>query len=95
MLLHHFYTTSDADIKKTAFKGVLEMPRLLRIPLFSMRRFGIVHFGMFIKFIFFAFEKFLGHKGKEFDIMPKLNILGFLFFRLVLMSEFWWFLYHG
>lgn len=49
MLLHHFYTTSGADIKKTVFTGVLEMPRLWRIPLFSLRRFALTQSGMMMK----------------------------------------------
>lgn len=96
VLLHHFYTTSGADIKKTVFTGVLAMPRLLRIPLFSLRRFGIVQFGMFLKVLYFFKQQYWdGLTGMEFGMMPWMKKFEFFFFRGVLMSEFWWFYYTG
>lgn len=51
VMLHHFYTNSDADVKRTVFTGVLSLPRLWRIPIFTLRRFGTVQFGMMIRWL--------------------------------------------
>jgi hypothetical protein len=96
VMLHHFYTTSGADIKKTVFTGVLTIPRLWRIPLFSLRRFASVQSGMILKvLLFFKQQYWDGIKGMEFGMTPLLKKLEFFFFRLVLMSEFWFFYYTG
>lgn len=33
VMLHHLYTNSPADVKRTVFTGLLDLPRLWRIPI--------------------------------------------------------------
>lgn len=40
VLLHHLYTNTPADVKRTVFTAMLDLPRLARIPLYSLHRFG-------------------------------------------------------
>lgn len=94
VLLHHFYTNSGADIKKTIFIGVLEMPRVWRIPLFTLRRFGVVHFGMPLKFINFLIEYYMG-TSEDYIYQTRFKMTQFIVYRAILVSEFWFMLYTG
>jgi hypothetical protein len=36
VMLHHIYTNSHADVKRTVFTGVLNLPRLFRVPIYTI-----------------------------------------------------------
>jgi hypothetical protein len=48
-LLHHPYTQSDVDIKKNVFTMMMRLPRLYRVPLHTMHKFGHLVSGMAIR----------------------------------------------
>jgi hypothetical protein len=35
VMLHHLYTNSHADVKRTVFTGTLDLPRLWRVPIYT------------------------------------------------------------
>ena len=39
VMLHHMYTNSPADVKRTVFTGMLDLPRFLRIPVYTVQKF--------------------------------------------------------
>jgi hypothetical protein len=48
-LLHHPYTQSDVDIKKSVFTAILELPRYYRIPIHTVHKIGHILTGMFAR----------------------------------------------
>lgn len=40
VMIHHLYTNSDADVERKAFRGVLDFPRLWRLPAYTLHRLG-------------------------------------------------------
>ena len=56
VLLHHLYTNSHADVKRTVFTGALDLPRLFRVPIYTLMRFGNFLTGMFIRWVSIHFE---------------------------------------
>nr|VFJ61407.1 MAG: Fatty acid desaturase [Candidatus Kentron sp. FW] len=76
-LLHHAYTNSPADVKRTVFAGVLQLPRLWRVPIHTLHRLGHLVSGMFIRRIT-AMQKVN---------YPTIKQLQFLFIRLLLVGE--------
>jgi hypothetical protein len=58
VMLHHLYTETPADVKRTVFCFVLTLPRLWRVPIFTMMKFG---------------EFFTGHLRRMEDLELKLN----------------------
>lgn len=48
-LLHHPYTQSDVDIKKNVFTMMMRLPRLYRIPVHTLHKFGHLLTGMTIR----------------------------------------------
>jgi hypothetical protein len=40
VMLHHLYTETPADVKRTVFNFMITIPRLLRVPLFTAQKFG-------------------------------------------------------
>lgn len=48
-LLHHPYTQSDVDIKKNVFTMMMELPRLYRLPVHTIHKFGHLLSGMAIR----------------------------------------------
>ncbi|WP_085981855.1 fatty acid desaturase [Mycobacterium liflandii] len=48
-LLHHPYTQSDVDIKKNVFTMMMGLPRLYRIPVHTIHKFGHMFTGMAIR----------------------------------------------
>ncbi len=45
-LLHHPYTQSDVDIKKNVFTMMMRLPRLYRVPVHTLHKFGHLVTGM-------------------------------------------------
>jgi len=39
VLLHHMYTNTHADVKRTVFTGMLDLPRILRVPIYTIVKF--------------------------------------------------------
>jgi len=50
-MIHHTQTNSLADVKRTVFTGVLNIPRLWRVPAETLRRFGHIWTGVFIRWV--------------------------------------------
>jgi len=48
-LLHHPYTQSDVDIKKNVFTMMMQLPRLYRVPVHTIHKFGHLFSGMAIR----------------------------------------------
>ncbi len=48
-LLHHPYTQSDVDIKKNVFTMMMRLPRLYRVPVHTIHKFGHMCSGMAIR----------------------------------------------
>lgn len=48
-LIHHQYTMSGCDVKKGFFGPIMTLPRLVRIPVHTMARFGQFVCGIFIR----------------------------------------------
>ncbi|WP_139829609.1 fatty acid desaturase [Mycobacterium gastri] len=48
-LLHHPYTQSDVDIKKNVFTMMMGLPRLYRVPVHTVHKFGHLLTGMAIR----------------------------------------------
>lgn len=54
-VIHHAYTNSDADAKRTVFAGILWLPRIWRIPAETFRRFAHFLTGMLLRWTFLFF----------------------------------------
>ncbi|MEV6279589.1 fatty acid desaturase [Nocardia sp. NPDC051832] len=50
-LLHHPHTQSEVDIKKNVFTMMMQVPRLYRIPVHTMHKFGHTVTGMLIRLL--------------------------------------------
>lgn len=50
-LLHHPYTQSEVDIKKNVFTMMMRLPRLYRIPVHTVHKFGHLMTGMAIRIV--------------------------------------------
>jgi fatty acid desaturase len=50
-LLHHPHTQSEVDIKKNVFTMMMRLPRLYRIPVHTIHKFGHMFSGMIIRVI--------------------------------------------
>ncbi|WP_155763953.1 cytochrome b5 domain-containing protein [Mycobacterium asiaticum] len=48
-LLHHPYTHSDVDIKKNVFTMMMRLPRLYRVPVHTLHKFGHTVTGMAVR----------------------------------------------
>jgi fatty acid desaturase len=48
-LLHHPYTQSDVDIKKNVFTMMTRLPRLYRVPVHTIHKFGHMFSGMAVR----------------------------------------------
>jgi len=84
VMLHHLYTETPADVKRTVFNFMLQIPRLWRIPLFTLSKFG---------------EFFSGHmlrtggrtRGKLIKAV-RCYMLSEMFWAVVMGRGHWWFL---
>ena len=56
VLLHHLYTQSHADVKRTVFTAMLHLPRLWRLPVFTLVHLGHLLTGMLIRYVTFTRE---------------------------------------
>lgn len=50
-MIHHSQTNSLADVKRTVFTGVVQIPRLWRVPAETIRRIGLIFTGVYIRWI--------------------------------------------
>jgi len=48
-MIHHMQTNSTADVKRTVFTGVVDIPRLWRVPAETLRRIGHIFTGVFVR----------------------------------------------
>ena len=48
-LLHHPHTQSEVDIKKNVFTMMMRLPRLYRIPVHTVHKFGHLITGMSVR----------------------------------------------
>lgn len=49
VLLHHPYTQSGGDVKRTFFTGMLSLPVFLRIPGYTLHKMGVLFSGIIIR----------------------------------------------
>lgn len=82
VMLHHLYTGTDADVKRTVFTGMLELPRLWRVPIFSIVKFGNFFSGMLIRWVTFHTEA-----EPRKSHWPACKHLCFLLVRIILLAE--------
>jgi hypothetical protein len=81
VMLHHLYTETPADVKRTVFNYMVTLPRLYRIPIFTAQKFGEFFTGHLLRF------------GAHWDPMkPLLERLrkGNRLMRLYMNSELFW-----
>jgi len=50
VMLHHLYTETPADVKRTVFNFMITIPRILRIPIFTAQKFGEFFTGHLLRF---------------------------------------------
>jgi len=50
VMVHHMYTETPADVKRTVFNFMLQLPRLLRVPLYTLQKFGEFFSGHLLRF---------------------------------------------
>jgi hypothetical protein len=50
-MIHHMQTNSKADVKRTVFTGVVNLPRIWRIPAETFRRIGHIISGVYLRWI--------------------------------------------
>lgn len=58
-LVHHAYTNSDADAKRTVFAGILWLPRLWRIPAETLRRFAHFLTGHLLRWVMLLVDEIM------------------------------------
>jgi hypothetical protein len=54
-MIHHTQTNSAADPKRTVFTGLLELPRLYRVPAETVRRWAHAMTGMTVRWLTIVF----------------------------------------
>lgn len=78
VMLHHFYTATPGDVKRTFFRGLLAMPRLFRIPAMTLARFLMYLSGIPLR-VLCLFDPH--------GIIP-LKFIEYLGMRILLFTEF-------
>jgi len=89
-MMHHLYTNSPADVKRTVFTGMLGIPRLFRVPVYTMHRFGNFLIGMLIRW-----WKFNKEPEPDNTEWPLVKHAQFFAVRFLMMAEFLWALHCG
>lgn len=82
VLVHHMYTNTRADVKRTVFTAMLDLPRLTRVPIYTIHRFGQLITGMIIRWVSLKLEKYSNWsllKHSQFWIVRILMIAEFFF----------------
>jgi len=82
VMLHHVYTETPADVKRTVFTFMLTLPRLWRVPLFTAQKFGEFFSGHLIRFGTLEFKTgspVEAQKAREQKIV-----------RIYMLAEFFW-----
>jgi len=80
VMVHHMYTETPADVKRTVFNFMLTLPRLLRVPLFTLQKFGEFLTGHYLAFC--ALFPFLGFPAEFTKIRQNM--------RFYMLAEFFW-----
>jgi Cytochrome b5-like Heme/Steroid binding domain len=96
-LLHHPFTQTEVDIKKSVFTAILELPRYYRIPIHSFHKVGHLVIGMFIRIAdLFLLTFKVGAKDLygswQFGVP---HFIGSFGIHLLLLAEFVLFWMHG
>lgn len=88
--IHHSQTNSQADVKKTVFTGVIELPRIWRVPAETIKKFGHLFSGVVLRWLSIPFI------DKESYRIPILKQAGIGFVRALLLAElaFSWYTGH-
>lgn len=89
VLGHHTQTNASVDPKRTVFTGLLELPRLYRIPAETIRRWGHCMTGMIIRWFTFVILE----KGPA--DYPTYKIFQFIVIRALMIAEFFYYYYTG
>lgn len=89
VLGHHTQTNASVDPKRTVFTGLLELPRIWRVPAETIRRWGHAMTGMTIRWVTLLIMDQGNHN-------PSLwKNVQFMLFRALLNIEFFFYLYTG
>jgi hypothetical protein len=89
-IVHHAYTNSDADAKRTVFAGILFLPRLWRIPAETLRRFAHFLTGHLLRWAFLFSIEIITKSPR-----PFIKQVQFVGVRLLMIAELLWAIYTG
>ncbi len=89
VLGHHTQTNASVDPKRTVFTGLLELPRLYRVPAETIRRWAHAMTGMTIRWFTLVFFE------KNLTGYPLYRVLQFISVRALINFEFFFYLYTG
>ena len=88
-LIHHSQTNSLADVKRTVFTGITELPRIWRIPAESAKRFGHLFSGTVLRWFAVPWV------DNENYPRPMMKQFWIGFVRVLLFAEFAFSMYTG
>jgi hypothetical protein len=89
-VIHHAYTNSDADAKRTVFASLLDIPRIFRIPAETMRRFAHFLTGHLLRWLVLLADEIITKTPR-----PFIKQVQFVFVRLLMIAEFLWAVHTG
>jgi len=87
VMLHHIYTETPADVKRTVFNYMLTLPRIVRIPIFTLQKFSEYFSGHLLRFY--------GSVRHNEERNSKLKVFQFTVLRFYMVAEMFWAFYCG
>merc|ERR1712136_508902 len=87
VMLHHIYTETPADVKRTVFNYMLTLPRIVRVPIFTLQKFTEFFSGHLLRY-FVAVQHLEERNSKLKDFQFKL-------LRCYMVAEMFWAVYCG
>ena len=82
VMIHHMFTNSHADVKRTVFTGMLDLPRMLRIPVYTIQKYLQFVTGMLLRYKDIATDNTKTYNGWGY-----LKHTSYLFVRILLIVE--------
>eukprot|EP00450_Noctiluca_scintillans_P001900 CAMPEP_0194492814 /NCGR_PEP_ID=MMETSP0253-20130528/11233_1 /TAXON_ID=2966 /ORGANISM="Noctiluca scintillans" /LENGTH=464 /DNA_ID=CAMNT_0039333727 /DNA_START=38 /DNA_END=1432 /DNA_ORIENTATION=- len=86
VMLHHMYTETPADVKRTVFNYVLTLPRLVRVPIFTLQKFSEFFSGHLLRYEVVKLNE---------ERNSTLKSVQYRFVRLYLVAEMFWAIFCG
>jgi cytochrome b involved in lipid metabolism len=87
VMLHHIYTETPADVKRTVFNYMLTLPRIVRVPIFTLQKFTEFFSGHLLRYLV-AVQHLEERNSKLKDVQFKL-------LRCYMIAEMFWAMYCG